>query len=77
MKRPDAGLRVSVSASFPDLNGARMPSMAEELATERRTARSRCTGSRRWGLVVESFSPMPKSYQQLQRNGESFSESSR
>jgi hypothetical protein len=35
-----------------ELNGARMPSIAEELATDLRMARSRATGSRRWGLVV-------------------------
>ena len=33
------------------LNGARMPSMAEELATDLSTPRWRKAGSRRWGLA--------------------------
>src|SRR6266849_1539357 len=36
-------------------NGARIPSMAEELATDRKTDHSRTAGSRRYGLAVESF----------------------
>ncbi len=38
-----------LSAVF--LNGARMPSMAEEVATDLSTLRRRCAGSRRWGLA--------------------------
>ena len=45
------------------LNGARMPSMAEEVATLRTTARSRNAGSRRYRLVEESFELMIGLYQ--------------
>ncbi len=37
------------------LKGARIPSMAKELATDFRMARSRATGLRRWGLFLESL----------------------
>ena len=37
------------------LNGAWMPSMADELATEVNTSRSRAARSRRYGLVWESL----------------------
>ena len=37
------------------LNGAWMPSMADELATELTTPRSRVARSRRYGLVWESL----------------------
>ena len=40
------------------LNGAWIPSMAEELATEANTLRWRATGSRRYGLAVESLALM-------------------
>jgi hypothetical protein len=49
-------------AALPDfgvaaarLNGAWIPSMAEELATEVSTMRRRMTGSRRYGLAAESL----------------------
>ena len=45
------------------LNGARMPSMADEVATFRTTVRSRTAGSRRYRLVEESFELMPALYQ--------------
>ena len=45
--------------NFPErlavLNGAWMPSMADELATEANTLRSRAARSRRYGLVWESL----------------------
>ena len=45
--------------NFPErlaaLNGAWMPSMADELATELNTPRSRVARSRRYGLVWESL----------------------
>lgn len=37
------------------LNGAWMPSIADELATELNTSRSRAAGSRRYWLVWESL----------------------
>jgi hypothetical protein len=37
------------------LNGACMPSMAEEVATDLRTVRLRSAGLCRWRLVLESF----------------------
>ena len=40
------------------LNGARMPSMAEDVATDRSTVRLRTAGSRRYRLVEESFELM-------------------
>lgn len=40
------------------LNGARMPSMAEEVATDFVTVRSRMAGSRRYRFADESFAPM-------------------
>ena len=45
------------------LNGARMPSMADEVATLRTTARSRTAGSRKYRLVEESFELMFALYQ--------------
>lgn len=45
------------------LNGARMPSMADEVATFRTTLRSRAAGSRRYRLVDESFELMAAFYQ--------------
>ena len=41
--------------SVPVLNGAWIPSMAEELETEVITPRSRAARSRRYGLVWESL----------------------
>ena len=41
-------------------NGARIPSIADDVATDRSTLRSRCKGSRRWGFVLESLEPMVK-----------------
>jgi hypothetical protein len=40
------------------LNGARMPSMAEEVATDLTTVRSRIAGFRRYRLATGSFAPM-------------------
>ncbi len=40
------------------LNGARMPSMAEEVATDFVTVRSRVAGSRRYRFADESFALM-------------------
>lgn len=48
------------------MNGARTPSMADEVATERSTLRWRCNGSRRWGLVLESLELMAQLYHQWQ-----------
>ena len=42
------------------LNGAWMPSMADELETDLNTLRSRATGSRRYGLVEESLAELMK-----------------
>jgi len=47
---------VPLAVSF--LNGARMLSMAEELATDLSTLRWRRTGSRRWGLAEASVEDM-------------------
>ncbi len=44
------------------LNGARMPSMAEEVATERNTLRWRTAGSRMKALALESFELMSLFY---------------
>jgi len=49
---PDA--RVAVAC----LNGAWIPSMAEEVDTEVSTLRWRTTGSRRYGLAAESLELM-------------------
>ena len=38
--------------------GARIPSIAEELATDLSTVRSRMAGSRRYGLAMVSFELM-------------------
>lgn len=65
MKRPDDTSRLVAFASLPDSKGARIPSMADELATERNTPRARWSGSRRYGLVLESLSPMSQFYHQL------------
>ncbi len=40
------------------LNGARMPSTAEEVATDLVTVRSRVAGSRKYRFADESFAPM-------------------
>ena len=40
------------------LNGARMPSIAEDVATDVSTVRLRTAGSRRYRLVEESFELM-------------------
>lgn len=45
------------------LKGARMPSMAEELATDLSTVRLRTAGSRRNRLAVDSLELMGKVYQ--------------
>jgi hypothetical protein len=42
----------------PSLNGARMPSIADEVATDRSTLRSRLTVLRRCGLDDESLALM-------------------
>jgi hypothetical protein len=42
----------------PSLNGARMPSIAEDVATDRSTLRSRLAASRRKGLDDDSLGPM-------------------
>ena len=42
------------------LNGAWIPSMADELETDLNTLRSRATGSRRYGLVEESLAELMK-----------------
>ena len=42
------------------LNGARIPSMAEDVATDLETVRLRTAGSRRYRLVEESFELMSK-----------------
>ena len=47
--------RVAIS-----LNGAWIPSMADELETDLNTLRSRATGSRRYGLVEESLAELMK-----------------
>ena len=58
----DAGLRLSdAEATF--LNGAWMPSIAEELATDWNMARLRTAGSRKYGLVSESLRLMDEWYQ--------------
>ena len=40
------------------LKGARMPSMAEDVATDLTTVRSRVAGFRRYRFAAESFAPM-------------------
>ena len=45
------------------LNGARMPSIAEDVATDLSTVRSRTAGSRKYRLVEESFELMVELYQ--------------
>lgn len=55
--RENAPLRAS------RLNGARMPSMAEDVATDLSTVRLRTAGSRRYRLVEDSFELMAKLYQ--------------
>lgn len=45
------------------LNGARMPSMAEDVATFLSTLRSRSAGSRRYRLAEESLELMAELYQ--------------
>lgn len=57
MRFREVGTRFTV-IRFTRLNGARMPSMAEELATDWKTDHFRTAGSRRYGLVVESSEPM-------------------
>jgi hypothetical protein len=42
----------------PSLNGARMPSIADDVATDRSTPRSRFTESRRCGFDDESLALM-------------------
>ncbi len=44
------------------LNGARMPSIAEEVATDNSTLRCRWVGSRRYGLESDSLVLMNKLY---------------
>ncbi len=57
---------VGVALDVARLNGARMPSMADDVATERSTLRWRCSGSRRCGLVLESLELMMQFYHQQQ-----------
>ena len=45
------------------LNGARMPSIADELETDVNTVRLRTTGSRKYGLTAESLELMRTFYQ--------------
>jgi len=45
-----AGVRSAVFTFCP-LKGVRMPSMADDVATERTTVRSRVAGLRRYGLA--------------------------
>lgn len=58
------------AAGLPDafaccLNGAWMPSMADDVLTDRNTLRLRATGLRKYGLVAERRSLMRGVYQQL------------
>lgn len=55
----DLDLPTDAALAIFTLNGARIPSIAEELATDLRTMRSRVAESRRYRLVVASFAPMP------------------
>lgn len=51
------------AAFVPSLNGARMPSIAEDVATDRRTLLSRAAGLRRYRLVSERRELMAQVYQ--------------
>ena len=55
--------RGSVPSAFPEpfvvrRKGARMPSIAEDVATDLSTVRARIAGSRRYGLATVSFELM-------------------
>lgn len=56
-------MRVKAPLRASRLNGARMPSMAEEVATFLSTVRSRTAGSRRYRLAEESLELTTALYQ--------------
>lgn len=51
------------------VNGAWMPSIAEDVATERSTLRARASGSRRKRLVTARREPMPPVYGPYRASG--------
>lgn len=54
----DFACLVDPALGSPVLKGARMPSIADELATDLRTIRFRVAESRKYRLVAASFAPM-------------------